>query len=417
MQQPPPREVGSGAFDGVRRGHVNGDAPAQTLGQQVVHQRALADAGIAIDEHNGAFAAMNQGVETCRQNAPLGCAADDVALEHGAKGAGANPHAGRSIGHHRAVATLQGQGNDFREFDQARRAILRAGITQNRILRGLHEARGKIYRIAHDGVFPARLAANDAAVDATGGYADGTLDVDRAKGGLDVHRRFYTAQRIVFVRQRWQAERCEHRNAFVVDGEFVDAAFEAVTRFLQGTHGFLSDLDVGVVGELRQVDEENRQPAQFAEKTAVAHAQTFEHRAGQVLTQTRAVFCAHRVQFARGEVLVDMANAVQSLGVTVQRHTGGACGGVRQQVAPQPIRDADLTGLHRPAHIVNIHEWRAGQGELPTIEDATHMKHRERAGGHRHAQRQRYAVHLKAVALPLNVQCALRCPPARFHQR
>ena len=79
------------------------------------------------------------------------------------------------------------------------------------------------------------------------------------------------ARRVVLVGKGGHAERRNQGHAFVVDREFVDAAFKReIQSLLQAAHGFLGDVERCVVANVGQVEKQNGEVAQLAKIVSLA---------------------------------------------------------------------------------------------------------------------------------------------------
>src|SRR5204863_4517336 len=102
---------------------------------------------------------------------------------------------------------------------------VRGRLTQNVVGRGLHQARGQIDHVADQRVFASPAVANGTAEHASRGDADSRLPAERLQASADGQGHLCSARRVIFMRQRWQAERSDKRDALVVYVQLVNAPF------------------------------------------------------------------------------------------------------------------------------------------------------------------------------------------------
>ncbi len=173
--------------------------------------------------------------------------------------------AGGAVDHDRLGFALDGDGGQFVIDDVPLAGLVGGRAAQDRIRRGLHQARRQVDHVANHGVFTPHAAANRAAKRLPGGNADGTAHIEFSQGILNFKRHERGAGGVIFVSQRRQTERGHQRDAFIVHTQFVDGAFIVIERLLHPAHDGLGLLQRQFLAEIGQVDKQHRNPPQLCQ--------------------------------------------------------------------------------------------------------------------------------------------------------
>ncbi len=274
---------------------------------------------------------------------------------------------------------------------------------------GLHQAGGKIDHVADHRVLAAPAIADDAAKHPAARDAHRARPPERRKAGLDVHGCQDAAEFIVFVRQGRQAQRRDEGDAFVVRAQLVDAALVAVERGLQGLHHALRFGQRRLTSQLREVDEQHRQPAEFPQPICMPAFEPLVNRRRDVAQDLRL---RRLIEFRN---LLRLERRIGRQGLQPQLAAGEppAQGGIGQKF--QCIRSQNnVAAVGGVRGVRGFGDRTSGDHIFPSPEHPAHARRADFPGADADAERQLVPIFGFAVA-----QSALSRQPAasrRLHR-